>query len=210
MSEEREFRRERDRLDSFSEGWPHAFIPPALLAKVGFFYNPSKIINDRVTCFHCRTNISNWRAGDDPNILHKEIAPYCNFFLGQTFDNIPYDSLTKDFFGLIKVQKPIASEFSNQFLRIASYKKKNWPKRLEDMIGVLADSGLYYTGIADHTRCYSCNILLKNWSIQIDAWRIHIWHNPHCYHVNLQKGHKFIQKILNVSLIIIIIHSASN
>lgn len=62
-------RTRRFNLPSHS-AWPlspstHPNLTPALLARAGWFFTPSKASPDQVTCFLCRKSLGGWEEGDD-------------------------------------------------------------------------------------------------------------------------------------------------
>lgn len=68
------FSLESDRLKSF-ENWPISFISKNELALAGFIYTQ---IEDRVRCYYCNVDLSNWKIGDDPFREHLKHSPNCS------------------------------------------------------------------------------------------------------------------------------------
>ncbi|KAK6305840.1 hypothetical protein J4Q44_G00246200 [Coregonus suidteri] len=77
-------RREQDRLDSF-HSWPLSIITPSELAKAGFYYLGQ---GDRVACFTCGGQLSNWEPGDRAVSEHQRHYPNCRFVRGDRADNV--------------------------------------------------------------------------------------------------------------------------
>uniref|UniRef100_H3AWW5 NLR family apoptosis inhibitory protein n=1 Tax=Latimeria chalumnae TaxID=7897 RepID=H3AWW5_LATCH len=69
---------EEARLDSFKT-WPQeAIVEPAALARAGFFYTETGTM-DRVQCFSCNGNLTNWEVDDDPWQEHSKWFPECEY-----------------------------------------------------------------------------------------------------------------------------------
>lgn len=65
---------ELNRLSTFSNDWPHAFINPKELAKTGFYYIGP---HDQVKCYICQIQVSSWEMGDDEITEHIRWSPCC-------------------------------------------------------------------------------------------------------------------------------------
>ena len=82
-------RYEQNRLDSFDSRWSHRHqleVSVAQhLAKAGFLH-----WGDAITCFSCGLWKPSyfWRKGIDPETVHREESPDCEFITGQS-DNVP-------------------------------------------------------------------------------------------------------------------------
>ncbi|WAR07716.1 BIR7A-like protein [Mya arenaria] len=57
---------------------------------------------------------------------------------------------------------------------------------------LLADAGLFYTGVADCVRCFSCGGGMRNWEAGDDPWIEHARWFPNCEYVQQKKGQSFI------------------
>lgn len=74
------------RYGSF-KNWPSECpIFPLSLAKNGFFSTGNA---DEVTCYVCGARKSDWKEGDDPEIIHREANRECPFFTEEFEDNVP-------------------------------------------------------------------------------------------------------------------------
>lgn len=66
------------RLGTFST-WPDSSgLRPIPLSKAGFYYTGNGT-SDQVTCFNCKTNISQWSPNDNPLAEHQKLSPNCDF-----------------------------------------------------------------------------------------------------------------------------------
>lgn len=65
---------ENDRLKTFGDSWPHAFISPRILAKTGFYYMGP---HDQVKCYFCKVIVSSWEMGDNEVIEHSRWSLNC-------------------------------------------------------------------------------------------------------------------------------------
>lgn len=80
--------KELTRLATY-ESWPQiSKISPLTLAKHGFSYTGR---GDEVECFLCKTRISGWNEGDNPQQKHRQMAPNCQLLNGNCTDNLPME-----------------------------------------------------------------------------------------------------------------------
>ena len=79
--------------------------------------------------------------------------------------------------------KTLCDEFSGRY---STYQDRmvtfyNWPKCLAGpKPDDLALAGFYYTGAGDIVRCFSCNILFKEWEPSNSATQEHLRWSPMC------------------------------
>ena len=74
------------RYGSFKD-WPSECpIFPSGLAKVGFYSTGNA---DEVACYVCGARKSDWREGDNPEVIHREMNRECLFFAEEFEDNVP-------------------------------------------------------------------------------------------------------------------------
>jgi len=78
-------KKESERLKTFNDNWPHAFIRPEELARAGLVYLKS---GDRVQCIFCYGIIIEWEQGDVPFQEHFRHFPNCPFVKGGKTLNI--------------------------------------------------------------------------------------------------------------------------
>ncbi|WAR08333.1 PIAP-like protein [Mya arenaria] len=88
-------------------------------------------------------------------------------------------------------QYRIRNEAYNTYeLRLTSFEK--WPEHIVQRPPILAEAGLYYTGIDDHVRCFACDGGLRRWDPEDDPWIEHCRWFPACPFARKQKGDEFI------------------
>lgn len=80
-----EYRFEAARLQSY-HAWPVRFMDPAKLAAAGFYYTGE---NDKVRCFECGVEISQWLEGDNPMVDHQRWSGRCRFIRKIPCGNVP-------------------------------------------------------------------------------------------------------------------------
>ncbi|CDQ99780.1 unnamed protein product, partial [Oncorhynchus mykiss] len=142
-------RREQDRLDSF-HSWILSIITPSELAKAGFYYLGQ---GDRVACFTCGGQLSNWEPGDRAVSEHQRHYPNCHFVRGDRADNV---SLA----GVVSV-----TSMQQREERLLTF--VHWPLRIPVRPDQLAKAGFYYVGKRDselyiHIFNYICILFLHN------------------------------------------------
>lgn len=83
---------EENRLMTFDADWPHKFISPRILAKIGFFYiGPC----DQVKCHFCKVKIRSWEIGDNEVNEHKRWSPRCPLLERYDTTNVPMQPTTE-------------------------------------------------------------------------------------------------------------------
>ncbi len=144
--------REQERLDTF-KNWTLATVTPAELAKAGFYYLGQ---GDRVACFSCGGQLSNWEPGDRAVSEHQRHYPNCRFVRGDRADNLPLSGG-----GLFNVSNSAMQQCEERLLTFV-----NWPSRIPVRPDQLAKAGFYYVGksldyITNHSSVYfSASILM--------------------------------------------------
>lgn len=86
---DKELFRENVRLQTFTDAWPHDFIQPAALAKVGFFWKKQ---GDLVKCVFCKIEISRFEAGDQALSEHIRWSPNCPLLRRRPTNNVPINA----------------------------------------------------------------------------------------------------------------------
>lgn len=125
-------RREQERLDTF-QNWTLATVTPAELAKAGFYFLGQ---GDRVACFSCGGQLSNWEPGDRAVSEHQRHYPNCRFVRGDRADNVPLSGG-----GLSNVSNSAMQQCEERLLTFV-----NWPSRIPVRPDQLAKAGFYYVG----------------------------------------------------------------
>ncbi|KAG9334260.1 hypothetical protein JZ751_008348 [Albula glossodonta] len=171
-------RREQDRLDTF-QNWTLTTITPAELAKAGFYYLGPV---DRVACFTCGGQLSNWEPGDRALSEHQRHYPNCRFVRGDRTDNV---SLSPG--ALVNVSNPTMRQCEERLLTFV-----NWPSRIPVRPDQLAKAGFYYVGRNDDVKCFCCDGGLRCWESGDDPWVEHAKWFPRCEYLLQEKGQEFL------------------
>lgn len=79
---------EVNRLKTFNANWPHAFIIPRILAKIGFYYIGP---HDQVKCHFCEALVSSWEMGDNEVTEHRRWSPNCPLVNQNNTLNVPLE-----------------------------------------------------------------------------------------------------------------------
>ncbi|XP_008176870.2 inhibitor of apoptosis protein-like isoform X2 [Chrysemys picta bellii] len=163
------------RLCTF-QTWPLTFLSPTDLAKAGFYYTGP---GDKVACFTCGGQLSNWEPKDNAMSEHRRYFPNCPFVQNKTRD------------------QPIFS-ISNQSMQTHVARVKtfiNWPTRIPVRPEQLANAGFYYVGRNDDVKCFCCDGGLRCWESGDDPWIEHAKWFPRCEYLLRIKGREFVNQI---------------
>ncbi|XP_068600086.1 baculoviral IAP repeat-containing protein 2 isoform X2 [Brachionichthys hirsutus] len=188
-------RREQDRLDSFHP-WTLSIITPAELAKAGFYYLGQ---GDRVACFSCGGQLSNWEPGDRAVSEHQRHYPNCRFVRGDRTDNVSLGGASSG--GLacqLSTGAPTLSNVSNPAMQQSDERLLtfvNWPTRIPVRPEQLAKAGFYYVGRNDDVKCFCCDGGLRCWESGDDPWVEHAKWFPRCEYLLQEKGQEFVHQI---------------
>lgn len=87
---------EKNRLKTFNNNWPHPYIIPSNLAKVGFWYTGPY---DQVECYFCKITINCWEIGTNEIMEHWNEAQkaqiLCPLLNQNLTKNIPLEPSTE-------------------------------------------------------------------------------------------------------------------
>uniref|UniRef100_A0A665UD34 Baculoviral IAP repeat containing 2 n=1 Tax=Echeneis naucrates TaxID=173247 RepID=A0A665UD34_ECHNA len=175
-------RREQDRLDSF-HSWTLSIITPAELAMAGFYYLGQ---GDRVACFSCGGQLSNWEPGDRAVSEHQRHYPNCRFVRGDRADNVSLAGVA----ALSNVSNPAMQQSEDRLLTFVK-----WPSRIPVRPDQLAKAGFYYVGRNDDVKCFCCDGGLRCWESGDDPWVEHAKWFPRCEYLLQEKGQEFVHQI---------------
>uniref|UniRef100_A0A8C7LNA7 RING-type E3 ubiquitin transferase n=1 Tax=Oncorhynchus mykiss TaxID=8022 RepID=A0A8C7LNA7_ONCMY len=179
-------RREQDRLDSF-HSWILSIITPSELAKAGFYYLGQ---GDRVACFTCGGQLSNWEPGDRAVSEHQRHYPNCHFVRGDRADNVSLAGVVGGVAGLSNVSNPAMQQREERLLTFV-----HWPLRIPVRPDQLAKAGFYYVGRNDDVKCFCCDGGLRCWESGDDPWVEHAKWFPRCVYLLQEKGQEFVHQI---------------
>uniref|UniRef100_A0A8D0CHM4 RING-type E3 ubiquitin transferase n=1 Tax=Scleropages formosus TaxID=113540 RepID=A0A8D0CHM4_SCLFO len=173
--------REQERLDTF-QNWTLTTVTPADLAKAGFYYLGQ---GDRVACFSCGGQLSNWEPGDRAVSEHQRHYPNCRFVRGDRTENVPITPGS-----LVNVSNPAMQQCEERLLTFV-----NWPTRIPVRPDQLAKAGFYYVGRNDDVKCFCCDGGLRCWESGDDPWVEHAKWFPRCEYLLQEKGQEFVHQI---------------
>ncbi|KFA48686.1 hypothetical protein S40293_08516 [Stachybotrys chartarum IBT 40293] len=155
--------------------WPHKSIPPADLARAGFFFNPTPESPDNVVCFLCRKGMDGWEAGDDPLVEHLKHSPACGWAV-QAAVEAEYD----DYVALDPSDPDIIEARKATFAgRWPHDGKKGWKCKTKQLV----DAGWKYTPTPDSddmATCSYCQLALDGWERNDKPLDEHYNRSPDC------------------------------
>ncbi|NXS58471.1 BIR protein, partial [Brachypteracias leptosomus] len=163
------------RLHTF-RSWPLTFLSPTDLVNAGFYYLGTA---DRVACFTCGGQLSNWEPKDNAMSEHRRHFPNCPFV----------ENLTRDLpsFNVSNVSMQTHEARVKTFI--------NWPTRIPVQPEQLAGAGFYYVGRNDDVKCFCCDGGLRCWESGDDPWVEHAKWFPRCEYLLRVKGGEFVSQI---------------
>ncbi|KAM8821248.1 baculoviral IAP repeat-containing protein 2 [Eudromia elegans] len=163
------------RLRTF-HSWPLTFLSPTDLAKAGFYYLGTA---DKVACFTCGGQLSNWEPKDNALSEHQRHFPSCPFV-----ENLSREQLS---FNVSNVSMQTHEARVKTFI--------NWPTRIPVKPKQLADAGFYYVGRNDDVKCFCCDGGLRCWESGDNPWIEHAKWFPRCEYLLHVKGREFVSEI---------------
>ncbi|XP_064297372.1 baculoviral IAP repeat-containing protein 2 isoform X2 [Phalacrocorax carbo] len=163
------------RLCTF-QSWPLTFLSPTDLAKAGLYYLGTA---DKVACFTCGGQLSNWEPKDNALSEHRRHFPTCRFV-----ENLTRDQLS---FSVSNVSMQTHEARVKTFI--------NWPTRIPVQPEQLADAGFYYVGRNDDVKCFCCDGGLRCWESGDDPWIEHAKWFPRCEYLLRVRGGEFVSQI---------------
>lgn len=195
------YQSESVRLQSF-RNWPHSYIKPEKLAAAGFYFLQE---GDKVRCFECVIEVSQWMETDDPMEEHKRFSPTCKFVNNAPCGNIPIredsyarsgPSTAQDICGIFdedqgrlkwaKIHYPNYTCYND---RLKSF--EHWDIDKPQTKEELAEAGFFYTGTSDQTVCFCCGLSLYKWEPFEKPWEKHFMWMPTCDYLIMVKGQDF-------------------
>ncbi|KAH3729367.1 hypothetical protein DPMN_055335 [Dreissena polymorpha] len=184
------FSNESYRIQSYSK-WPHKIPSREDCAKAGFFYTGQM---DLIRCFQCGIGLKDISPEDDPLIEHFQHAKECLYLVAMFGEGGPNlkppssESYNSDALSELK-----SSQFRTFEARMKSFESSNF--RCLKQPKQLAEAGLYFTGVGDVVRCFSCDGGLRNWEEHDDPWTEHCMWFPSCRFAREIKGDAFIERV---------------
>lgn len=201
--------KEEKRFKTFTDKWPHAFINPRILAKIGFYYLNS---HDEVECKFCKIKINTWEMGDDEVTEHYRWSPNCPLLnkkvtfnepiepaseLDKLLLKIKFDECSKN--TLVRsigayVETPLEDQI-NAYIKINETEIPDFPNFENELIRLntfknwpetkpspkqLAKAGFFYTRKEDRVICFTCGGGLYEWVQSDNPFEQHILWYENC------------------------------
>ena len=160
-----------------------------------------------------------WEQEDNPFVTHRRHFPRCPFISGLPVGNEPIhewmtpSAITERASAEPELDwtpttttttwkdceinldsKPVTPSFLTISSRLDTF--SDWPIQMKQKPRKLAESGFFYTGFADHVKCFYCDVSLEDWDSGDDEWEEHVKESPDCKHLILLKGKKYVKEIL--------------
>ncbi|ANZ77555.1 BA75_04544T0 [Komagataella pastoris] len=153
--------------------WPHVEPSGTQMAEAGFYFTPTKLRTDEVTCFHCKKRFSNIHLdSNDVYTWHLEQSPNCYY--------------AKLLVLKVSTESP-PPEFSIQDYKDLCLKTyQNWPhEHVEGLSSAsMSDAGMYYSPSNsgdDSVTCALCGVELDGWEPSDNPHEEHRESNPDCF-----------------------------
>ncbi|KAI0460841.1 hypothetical protein LJB42_001488 [Komagataella kurtzmanii] len=152
--------------------WLHVEPSGTQMAEAGFYFTPTKLRTDEVTCFHCRKRFSNIHLDStDVSAWHLEQSPKCYY--------------AKLLVLKLSTESP-PPEFSIQdYKDLCLNTYQNWPhEHVEGLSAAsMSDAGMYYSPSNngdDSVTCALCGVELDGWEPSDNPHEEHQKSNPSC------------------------------
>ncbi|XP_045195746.2 baculoviral IAP repeat-containing protein 8-like [Mercenaria mercenaria] len=181
------------RLRSYAR-WIRLSPGPVCLCEAGFFFTDQ---GDLVRCFQCGIGLKDFSSGDDPlleHVRHSGDCPYLVEHLGtaglsaiKTKCQAEQAESNEQQRSSVHCRHP---QYQTYEARVSSF--TSWPNYLTQKPEELAEAGLFYTGVEDHVRCFTCDGGLRHWDAEDDSWTEHCRWFPSCQYAREKKGDEFI------------------
>lgn len=206
---------ERYRLTTFIDNWPHAYVSPGILAKVGFHFIGS---HDQVMCHFCKVKVRSWKMGDNEVAEHFRWSPNCPLLLQQFTENVPigpvlelnkllapvkasmdliersigaYAETPIEFFNMNT--NPDFPGFGSEIARLRTF--KDWPKAMAQNPWQMAEAGFFCTQKEDRVICFSCGGGLCKCKNGDNPWEQHAYWYGGCKHLLSKMGKAYVEGV---------------
>nr|XP_039257850.1 baculoviral IAP repeat-containing protein 3-like [Styela clava] len=192
--------RELDRVASFAR-WPvgRPNVPPAALARTGFFYLGDM---DRTQCFSCGGVLRNWTLEDDALDEHRSHFPACPMILGTEQRNVKvpeYPDTPDERATNFPCRFPSNPHMRNLAAREDTFDRR-WPVgRTAATPAEISQAGFFFLGERDRVKCWYCNGGLQHWEYDDIPWVEHAKWFPTCQFLLQVKGQHFVYRHLSLS-----------
>lgn len=165
-----------NRLASF-KGWSGR-EDVKILAAVGFYFTGE---SDRIVCYYCKLDLYNFEGCVSTDSLsdHKRYSPKCPFYSINKTNYVNTSFLSpRTIMSNYPHLAPHKGDYTLLEHRINSF--VNFPKCLKGLVSSLCEAGFYYTNVGDYVCCYVCSVMVNNWNVDSDPWRVHKSLNSRC------------------------------
>ncbi|RKF75336.1 putative at hook domain-containing protein [Golovinomyces cichoracearum] len=175
--------------------WPHKFLSTQELAKAGFFYLPTPVNLDNVSCFLCHKSLDGWEETDNPLVEHLRHSPECGWAITATIERSDGEWSEEDPL-CTKILEARKATFSDKWPHES---KKGWKCHVKQMI----EAGWKYTPTPesnDMVTCSYCNLALSNWGKNDKPFDKHCECSPDCPFFAMSNSSKQNIRIKNTNL----------
>ncbi|ESO88916.1 hypothetical protein LOTGIDRAFT_94905, partial [Lottia gigantea] len=192
------------RLSTFSN-WPSNRVHPVSLAEAGFIYLGT---GDTVQCVYCQGKLSQWENGDDPIREHFRHFSTCFYILEMKMNNSALLTGTSNAVEVTDscTDRPHVNTNSssdahasnnpttnNKYITMSSRFEtlKNWA-HLTLTANQLSLAGFYWDEEKKSCKCFRCNVIITNWQVDDDPFKVHALKSPECSYISQVKGKQFV------------------
>lgn len=205
------------RLATFTEGasigsaksrkkWSHPTLTSDHMADSGFYYTPTKLHPDQVTCHWCQekeyglgeiNSICEFHHKNHPECSYSKITMFLEGFVKSSNKGTYWQKLKKS--AGKEITDPICTD--SYLLRLSTF--KNWWKfdnSIETKVTShgLAEAGFYYSPVEtddDRVICMYCDCPLSDWALEDDPVAEHSKNSfEYCYFLELHRASKKTKK----------------
>ncbi|KAK7927336.1 hypothetical protein PG985_004334 [Apiospora marii] len=155
--------------------WPHRGLDENLLARAGFYFEPTADKPDNVVCYLCHARIGGWEDDDSPIEEHLRLSPRCGWAIVTAIEA-----------GLGDYNMDDPSHPSMMEARKATFAKR-WPhegkRAWKCKTKQMVDAGWKYTPTIDSddmATCTYCQLALDGWEPADKPMNEHYRRSPEC------------------------------
>ena len=168
--------------------WPHKeqHLHPRKMTEAGFIFTGK---GDVVKCKHCKISLGNWTGNMDPIERHFKKSPHCSLSYQSSLSPFPgaYHSGSQSrpvsLYGqsLVKTGQP---DYSVYEVRLETF--HGYSPSLPVSKQRLAAAGFIFHRQPDYTKCFACDMVLKDWEPGDDPMDEHRKLAPGCPFVQFE------------------------
>lgn len=163
--------------DDLVVSWPYKTPSPEFMARLGFYFTPTRRLRDRVTCVCCKKVQSTWKNVKDPSQHHLKKNPTCHFSLMHRYISQRTSDPDFEWSSARPFDDPLSTEATQ--IRMETF-GANWP--YDNIDGAnptsrkMVDAGfMYYPQDKedDLAICIYCGVSLEGWEHDDDPMTEH-------------------------------------